>query len=322
LVLILTRRAGESIKIGDEVTVTVLSVRNRQVKFGVAAPKDVPVHREEVYERIRASNLSLQTPRNGHAAEALGVAAGGMTGTPDRSTEDERVFALIATSGALSPVFRLCESLLQVRAARTFKSDEVLYEIGDTARTVFLILSGVVRTGTTTAQGREIVYHLRKDGDVVGELCVMEAVRRERAVAVEKTEAIPIGLEEFVNTLTEQPALLREVLTLLCGSLADAYDQVNRLADDGVLQGLIKVLRSLALTVGQPSGSLVEIDAYLTHDELSHMVGARRERVSTALNALRRGGLVRYSRRGRLLLDVRALEKLPEVGASLSMATR
>jgi len=88
------------------------------------------------------------------------------------------------------------------------------------------------------------------------------------------------------------------------------------------LQGLIKVLRSLALTVGQPSGSLVEIDAYLTHEELSHMVGARRERVSTALNSLRRGGLVRYSRRGRLLLDVRALEKLPEIGASLSMATR
>ncbi len=52
--LILSRRLGECVKIGDEVTVTVLGVRNGQVRLGVTAPKSVAVHREEVYERIRA----------------------------------------------------------------------------------------------------------------------------------------------------------------------------------------------------------------------------------------------------------------------------
>jgi carbon storage regulator len=52
--LILSRRMGESVKIGDEVTVTVLGVKGGQVRLGFTAPPDLTVHREEVYERIKA----------------------------------------------------------------------------------------------------------------------------------------------------------------------------------------------------------------------------------------------------------------------------
>jgi carbon storage regulator len=51
--LILTRRVGETLMIGDDVTVTVLGVKGNQVRIGVNAPRDVAVHREEIYERIR-----------------------------------------------------------------------------------------------------------------------------------------------------------------------------------------------------------------------------------------------------------------------------
>ena len=51
--LILTRRVGETIMVGDDVTVTVLGVKGNQVRWGISAPKRVAVHREEIYERIK-----------------------------------------------------------------------------------------------------------------------------------------------------------------------------------------------------------------------------------------------------------------------------
>lgn len=54
--LILTRRVGETLVIGDDIVVNVLGVKGNQVRIGVEAPKDVSVHREEIYDRIQADN--------------------------------------------------------------------------------------------------------------------------------------------------------------------------------------------------------------------------------------------------------------------------
>ena len=58
--LILTRRMGETLMVGDDVTVTIVGVKANQVRIGINAPKDVIVHRDEVYERIRSEQHPLR----------------------------------------------------------------------------------------------------------------------------------------------------------------------------------------------------------------------------------------------------------------------
>jgi CRP-like cAMP-binding protein len=204
---------------------------------------------------------------------------------------------MAAYSSALAPIFRgrFCDILLPNRAVLTFDDDEVIYELGDKERILFFIRHGVVKTGSIADDGRELIYDLRKDGDVVGELCVQEPVRRDRAVAIERTQAVPVTLDEVVDALIKHPAVLQDFVGIFCSALSEAHDQVNRLAADDVMHRLINVLKTLAKKFGRPSGALVEIATYLTQEELSQMVVARRERVSTALNSLRRRGIAQYS---------------------------
>ncbi|WP_040370691.1 carbon storage regulator CsrA [Alkalidesulfovibrio alkalitolerans] len=69
--LILTRRPGESIHVGDTMKITVLSVKGRQIKIGLEVPEDVPVYREELYVKVKEQNsLALQTLENDLMAAA------------------------------------------------------------------------------------------------------------------------------------------------------------------------------------------------------------------------------------------------------------
>ncbi|MDY0007909.1 MAG: carbon storage regulator CsrA [Spongiibacteraceae bacterium] len=59
--LILTRKVGETLMVGDEVTVTVLGAKGNQVRLGITAPQDVAVHREEIYQRIQKQKNDLSS---------------------------------------------------------------------------------------------------------------------------------------------------------------------------------------------------------------------------------------------------------------------
>jgi CRP/FNR family transcriptional regulator, cyclic AMP receptor protein len=212
-------------------------------------------------------------------------------------------------STALAGVFRgrFCDILLRDRTAAAFEEDAVVYDLGDTQRSLWFVRSGVVKVGTITADGHEIIYDVRKEGDVVGELCAFEPVRRDRAVVVERSDLVGVELPEALEALARHPDALQDLVEVFGGALAEAYEQLNSLANDDLMRRVLKTLRSLANKLGEAQGDFIEIAAYLTQDELAQMVKARRERVSTALNTLRERGIVQYSPRGRLRVDVRAL---------------
>jgi len=223
---------------------------------------------------------------------------------------DDAAIGQALVSAGLATIFRgkFCDAILPNRKATTFRKDEVLYDLGDKDRRFFFLQSGFVKLGTITPDGHEITYDVRKSGDVVGELCAYEHTRPDRAVALEQTEAVPVPFLEVMEVLRQKPELLTQLIDVLCHALSEAYSQMIALAIDDTLHRLAKVLLRLATNIGKQSGLWAEIPTYLTQEEIAQMVAARRERVSTGLNFLRRKGLVHYSNHGHLMLQVKALE--------------
>jgi len=213
-------------------------------------------------------------------------------------------------SSALSGIFRgkLCDVLLGNRAVTSVGKGEVIYDLGDEKQTLFFIRSGFIKVGTITEDGHELIYDVRKSGDIVGELCASGQPRQDRAVALEPVEVIAVPLDDVLEVIQKNRELLRQIVQVFCNSLSDAYDQLNSLAFGDVVQRLVRVLLKLGGQIGRSSERGTEISAYLTQEEISHMVAVRRERVSTAMNFLRNRGMIDYSNRGYLVLDLKALE--------------
>ncbi len=79
--LVLTRRPGESVMVGDDVVVTVLEIRGEVVRVGISAPRSIQVHREEVYRELQESNRQAASPSD-QAVRALAK----LLGTPGKPT--------------------------------------------------------------------------------------------------------------------------------------------------------------------------------------------------------------------------------------------
>jgi CRP/FNR family transcriptional regulator, cyclic AMP receptor protein len=215
-----------------------------------------------------------------------------------------------ALSSALTTIFRgkLCDVVLRNRSAMTFDKDQVIYDVGDENQSFFFLQTGFVKVGTITEDGRELIYDVRKGGDIVGELCASDQPRQDRAVALERTEVITVPLDEVLEIVQKNRDLLRQLVQVFCASLSDAYDQLNSVAFSDTVHRLVRVLVRLGKQLGRRSGQSTEISTYLTQEEISQMVAVRRERISTAMNFLRDRGLLDYSRHGHLVLDLKALE--------------
>jgi len=224
----------------------------------------------------------------------------------DHDTVDRQA----SVSAALASVLRgkFCDAVLPNRKSSRFQKNDVIYEVGDQGRTLFFLQTGYVKVGTLSSDGREIIYDVRKGGDLIGELCVCGRPHPDRAVALEDTDAIPVPYEDVIKVVQAQPEMVGRLIEFLCQALTEAYEQVNALALDDILCRLTKVLIGLAGKIGSSFGESVEISAYLTQEELSQMVAARRERVSTALNLLRKRGAIQYTNHGRLVLNMEVLK--------------
>lgn len=213
-------------------------------------------------------------------------------------------------SAALAGIFRgkFCDRVLPGRHAIVVPKGHVIYDIGEPARTLYFIRAGFVKLETITEDGHELIYDLRKAGDVVGELCAIEPIRSNRAVALEPAQIIAVPFDDILEAIHSDRALLGMLIKVFCGSLADAYTQLVAVALGKTPDKLARVLVRLGREMGRPTPYGTEITARLTQEDIAGMVAVSRERLSTAMNVLRSRGLLDYSRGGHIVIDLPALE--------------
>jgi CRP/FNR family transcriptional regulator len=179
--------------------------------------------------------------------------------------------------------------------------------MGDEARSVYLVRRGLVKTAVLSSAGQELTLRMHRPGEVFGELCLCSGERREQAVAPEPSEVVAITLEMLVARLRQDPLAALDMTRVACEHLADAYERLRSLSAEPTMHRLARTLLGLAEDVGEPGPDGTLVLHYITQQELAHLIGARREVVSSLLNQLRGRGLVRYSRRGAMTVDPRAL---------------
>ncbi|MGH7579638.1 MAG: Crp/Fnr family transcriptional regulator [Gemmatimonadales bacterium] len=213
----------------------------------------------------------------------------------------------------LSQVFRgkLCDDLAR-GPARRLAAGEAVYRMGDPARSVYLVRRGLVKTVAISPGGQELTLRIHRPGDILGELCLCSGERREQAVALEASEVVAITLEMLVARLRQDPLAALDMTCVACEHLAEAYDRLQSLSVDPTMYRLARTLMDLAADLGEsmPDGMLIL--RYITQQELAHLIGARREVVSSLLNRLRDHGLIRYRRRGPITVDPGALSAFLE----------
>jgi CRP/FNR family transcriptional regulator len=206
---------------------------------------------------------------------------------------------------------KLCDELAR-RPGRRLKSGEFLYHMGEAARSVYLLRSGLIKTSLVSPAGHELTLRLHKTGDILGELCLCTGERREQAVALEESDVVEIPLELLLARLRRDSAASLEFARAASARLLETYQRLESLSAEPVIGRLTRTLIDLASDLGEPAAHGIEIRHHITQEELGRLISARREVVSSLLNELRKTGLISYTRRGYIVIHRDALENLLE----------
>ena len=214
---------------------------------------------------------------------------------------------------ALSDLVRgkLCEELGR-RPERRLKSGELLYHMGEAARSIYLMRSGLIKTSLVSPGGHELTLRLHKTGDILGELCLCIGERREQAVALEESDVVEVPLELLLARLQRDSVAALEFARASSVRLLETYQRLESLAAEPVVGRLTRTLLDLAADLGEPAAHGTEIRHHITQEELGRLISARREVVSSLLNELRKAGLISYTRRGYIVVYREALQNLLE----------
>ncbi len=192
------------------------------------------------------------------------------------------------------------KSKVMRRAQRlTLAPKETLFRQGDRHDGIFLVQSGVVRTFYNSPSGREITLAYWQPGNFVGGPDVFgESIHMWSGVAVAQTDVVKLSGKDLRELMSKIPELGIGVAEALVFKGKCFSSLVQMLGTRSVSERLCQLLLMLVEVYGQPNGNgSIAIAPQFTHEDLSHMVGASRQWVTTSLDRLQENGILKIKKK-------------------------
>lgn len=199
-------------------------------------------------------------------------------------------------------------SLLRLR--KFSKRHTLLYE-GDPSDALYIIKDGSVAVTHTGGDGRETILSILKEGDVLGEMGVLDESPRSATVTLLRdTQVFILPRDEFLDLLSQRPQLNRSIITALCARLRATNRTVQTRSHLTVKARVADLLLTLASDFGEAAESGNEITIRLTHQQLANMSGTTRETMNRTLNELWDAKLIDMRRTHIVVCDTAGLAAL------------
>lgn len=202
------------------------------------------------------------------------------------------------------------ETIAMLAEGRRFEARQQILSHSDTDCEAFFIVSGAVKIGVFSDNGREIIFRELRAGSMFGELSAIDGQRRSAQVtALEDTAVVVLSSEHFRRVTSEFPLVATRVMRFLCTIVRSLS---NRVYEHDALPVNRRVHAEL-LRLAQENmvdGNRAEISPTPTHVEFAAHIGTHREAVTKELNKMRRMGLVERAGRTLIVHDVSAIEHM------------
>ncbi len=199
--------------------------------------------------------------------------------------------------------------------ARVERLDEgrVLFRKGDPGDRLYVVLAGRISIGTTSEDGKEVVFNVLGRGEVFGEIALLDGkARTADATAMAESHLLVLERADFLPFLQSHPEVAARLIALLCERLR----WVSQSYEDSLFMDLparlAKRLLLLAETHGEPAGTGTRIEFPLSQQELAKMAGVSRESVNKLLRAWQSEGLIAHDHSHVTILDPARLKRLVE----------
>ena len=221
---------------------------------------------------------------------------------------EDSIIARIPLFERMSPEER--EELRGMMSQTTLRRGEVLFNEGDSGDRLYILLTGKVKLGHTSVDGRENLLAVLGPGEVVGELTLFDpGPRSTTATAVATTELLALEHNQLMGFIDSHPTLAKDMLRALAVRLRRTNIALADLVFPDVPGRVAKALLDLAELFGAPTEDGIHVPHDLTQEELAQLVGASRETINKSLAEFVSRGWIRLEGRAVTLIDVERLKR-------------